>query len=81
MSTRRIETVVRVRRLQEQLASAEVARTRHAALTAEADEQAAWQLVAERAETARRRPTHRHRRRTRRARQARRRHRPRPPAR
>jgi flagellar protein FliJ len=46
MSTRRIETVVRVRRLQEQLASAEVARTRHAALTAEADEQAAWQLVA-----------------------------------
>lgn len=59
MSTRRIETVVRVRRLQEQLASAEVARTRHAALTAEEAEQAAWQLVAERAETADRRPTRR----------------------
>ncbi len=56
MSTRRIETVVRVRRLQEQLASAEVARTRHAALTAEADEQAAWQLVAERADAVSGRP-------------------------
>jgi hypothetical protein len=57
MSTRRIETVVRVRRLQEQLASAEVARTRHAAIAAETDERAAWQLVADRSETARNRPT------------------------
>ncbi len=51
MSTRRIETVVRVRRLQEQLASAEVARTRHAAVAADAAERAAWQLVAERSDT------------------------------
>lgn len=56
MSSRRIETVVRVRRLQEQLASAEVARTRHAAVTAEAAERAAWQLVAEHSDNADRRP-------------------------
>ena len=49
MSARRLHTVVRIRRLQEQLASAEVARSRQTFAAAEHAEQAAWGLVAERA--------------------------------
>ena len=49
MSARRIDTVVRIRRLQEQLASAEVARSRQAVDLAQRAEQTAWQLIAERA--------------------------------
>lgn len=49
MSSRRIDTVVRIRRLQEQLASAEVARSRQAADLAERAEHTAWRLLAERA--------------------------------
>ena len=45
MSTRRIDTVVRVRRIQEQLASAEVARTRMDLARAEAAERDARELV------------------------------------
>ncbi len=47
--SRRIDTVVRIRRLQEQLASAEVARSRQVLAQAEQAEQAAWTLVADRA--------------------------------
>lgn len=49
MSARRIDTVVRIRRLQEQLASAEVARSRQQAEHAERAERTAWQLLADRA--------------------------------
>lgn len=49
MSSRRIDTVVRIRRLQEQLASGELARTRQALELAERAERDAWQLVADRA--------------------------------
>ena len=49
MSTRRIDTVVRIRRLQEQLASGELARTRQALELAAQAERDAWQLVADRA--------------------------------
>lgn len=48
MSARRIDTVVRIRRLQEQLASADVARTRQQLDRAARAEQFAWHLVAER---------------------------------
>lgn len=47
--TRRIDTVVRIRRLQEQLASGEVARARHTLTRARSAEQDAWQLLDERA--------------------------------
>ena len=52
MSSRRIDTVVRIRRLQEQLASAEVARSRQALELAERAELEAWDLVADRAKSA-----------------------------
>jgi hypothetical protein len=46
--TRRIDTVVRIRRLQEQLASGELARSRQALDLAVLAERDAWQLVADR---------------------------------
>lgn len=49
MTSRRIDTVVRIRQLQEQLASGELARTRQALELAERAERDAWQLVADRA--------------------------------
>lgn len=52
MSGRRLDTVMRVRRIQEQLASAEVGRNRLALADAERAERAAWRLVADRAATA-----------------------------
>ena len=48
MSSRRIDTVVRIRRLQEQLASAEVARSRQLLADAKRAEHDAWDLVADR---------------------------------
>jgi flagellar export protein FliJ len=51
MSERRLDTVLRIRRLQEQLASAEVARSRQTADAAAAQEHDAWRHVAERATT------------------------------
>jgi hypothetical protein len=49
VSTRRIDTVVRIRRLQEQLASGELARSRQALAHAVHAEREAWDLVADRA--------------------------------
>ena len=49
MSGRRIDTVVRIRRLQEQLASAVVARSRQELADAKQAEHDAWHLVAVRA--------------------------------
>lgn len=51
MSGRRIDTVVRVRRIQEQLASAEVARSRQTLAAASVAERAARDLVGDRAAT------------------------------
>lgn len=48
MSSRRIDTVVRIRELQERLARAEVARCQAAARSAAEHEQRSWMLLAER---------------------------------
>jgi hypothetical protein len=52
MSNRRIDTVVRVRRIQEQLASGGVARSRQELTEATDAEQAAWRLVGDTATAA-----------------------------